>query len=249
MKKGLIISLILLFFLAISAIGLFFAFQKKKMTIENSQTDKNNINSLIDESTQEENKDILVNFEEKMPEEVKASNETNKNQENNNTDNSKKTEEISNSGVKKDLVSWGYASAKSRKIDTIILHSSYNALSSDPYDFSELLREYKSYGVAPHYVIDRDGKIHQLVAENNIAYHAGTSKMPDGRTNVNNFSIGIEVVNKESDKINSAQYSAINSLISQIKKRYDINYVLGHSDIAPGRKTDPWNLDWDKIKK
>lgn len=157
--------------------------------------------------------------------------------------------ESSSGKIVQRLVSWGYAASKSRTIDTIIVHSSYDALGSDPYDVSGLLNEYKQYGVAAHYLIDRKGVIYQLVADNNVAYHAGESKVPDGRTGVNNFSIGIELMNTESGSYTSAQYSALNSLIAKLKKNYKIKYVLGHKDIAPGRKTDPWNIDWTKVNK
>jgi N-acetyl-anhydromuramyl-L-alanine amidase AmpD len=145
------------------------------------------------------------------------------------------------------LVSWGYEKADTRKIDTIIIHSSYNALGGGEYDADGLIKEYKIYGVSPHYLIDRKGNIYQLVADKNIAYHAGESKVPDGRKSVNNFSIGIELMNTESDKYTSEQYAALKSLIASLKSKYKIKYVLGHNQIATGRKTDPWNFDWGQI--
>ena len=147
------------------------------------------------------------------------------------------------------FVSWGFEKSSGRKIDTLIVHSSYDALGDDPYDVDGLIAEYKQYGVAAHYLIARDGKIYHLVADKNIAYHAGESKVPDGRTGVNTFSIGIEMMNKEDGKFTSAQYAALNHLIGDLKKQYSIKYILGHSDIAPGRKTDPWGIDWTKVQK
>lgn len=144
-------------------------------------------------------------------------------------------------------VSWGYQEANGRKIDTIIIHSSYDAIGSDPYSLSGLISEYKQYGVSPHYLIDRKGNVYRLVAEKNIAYHAGESQVPDGRTGVNNFSIGIELMNKEDGKFNDSQYAALKNLIADIKSRYKIKYALGHNQIAPGRKTDPWNFVWEKL--
>jgi len=144
-------------------------------------------------------------------------------------------------------VSWGYSSSRSRTVDAIIIHSSYNALGGDKYNLNKLMSEYKEYGVSPHYLIDREGKIYQLVKDDNIAYHAGESKTPDGRINVNNFSIGIELMNTESDKYTDNQYDSLNYLISYIKKDYKIKYVLGHNQIASVRKTDPWNFSWSKI--
>lgn len=145
-------------------------------------------------------------------------------------------------------VSWGYQSLNSRFIDTIIIHSSYDALGSDPYNLDGLIKEYKLYGVAPHYLIDRKGKIYRLVADNNAAFHAGESEVPDGRNNVNNFSIGIELMNTKSDNCAREQYESLNRLLSYLENKYKIKYILGHSQIASGRKDDPWNFDWDKIK-
>lgn len=146
------------------------------------------------------------------------------------------------------LVSWGIAASSGRKIDTIIIHSSYNAVGSDPYDLDDIIeKEWKPAGVSPHYVIDHKGNIYRLVKDENIAYHAGVSKVPDGRTNVNNFSIGIEIVETKSEGPSSAQYSSLNKLLSYLEDEYRIKYVLGHSDISPGRKTDPWDFSWSKI--
>lgn len=144
-------------------------------------------------------------------------------------------------------VNWGYETSVSRKISAIIIHSSYDALGNDPYNFKGLLAEYKSYGVSPHYVIDREGIIYQLVADKNIAYHAGKSRLPNGETDVNGASLGVELMNTEKDSYTAKQYQALKGLIAGLKKNYPIKYVLGHKDIAPGRKTDPWNFDWDKL--
>jgi AmpD protein len=86
-----------------------------------------------------------------------------------------------------------------------------------------------------------------LVDEKNIAYHAGVSKMPDGRTGVNNFSIGIELMNTKKDSYTESQYSGLNKLIDYLENNHQIKYVLGHQDISPDRKTDPWNFNWKKV--
>jgi N-acetyl-anhydromuramyl-L-alanine amidase AmpD len=144
-------------------------------------------------------------------------------------------------------VKFGFTSSAERKIDTLVVHSSYNALGGDEYAVEKLINEYKEYGVAPHYLIDRRGNIYQLVKEKDIAYHAGESKVPDGRTNVNNFSLGVEIMENKIDGPTSAQYSALKKLIAEIKTRHTLKYILGHDQIAPGRKDDPWNFDWNKI--
>ncbi|NTW89768.1 MAG: hypothetical protein HGB37_02570 [Candidatus Moranbacteria bacterium] len=146
------------------------------------------------------------------------------------------------------LVSFGYENRSSRDIDTIVVHSSYDALGSDPYSVSGIIEEYRQYGVSAHYLIDRKGMIYRLVEDRDVAYHAGVSKMPDGRARVNEFSIGIEVIGKDTDSPTSSQYASLKSLIASLKSKYSIKYVLGHSDIAPGRKTDPWGFDWKELK-
>jgi N-acetyl-anhydromuramyl-L-alanine amidase AmpD len=146
------------------------------------------------------------------------------------------------------LVSFGFQKAQNRKIDTIIIHSSYDALGDDPYSVSGVIAEYKSYGVSPHYLIDRKGNVSRLVEDKNIAYHAGESKMSDGRTGVNAFSIGVEMLTTKKDKLTDAQYSALKLLISELKGKYEITSVLGHDQIAPGRKDDPWNFEWSRLK-
>jgi len=156
--------------------------------------------------------------------------------------------ETPNNFILNKKVSWGYSSSSGRTIDTIVLHSSYDALGSEPYDLDGLIAEYKEYGVAPHYLIDRKGNVYRLVDDKNIAYHAGVSETPDGRTGVNNFSIGIEIMNTKEDNYTSKQYSGLNDLINYLEDQYSIKYVLGHDDIAPDRKTDPWNFDWDEIE-
>jgi hypothetical protein len=145
-------------------------------------------------------------------------------------------------------VSFGFSVSSGRKIDTIVLHSSYDAIGADPYSVSGTIKEYQEYGVAPHYLIDRKGNIYRLVDDKNIAYHAGESQMKDGRTGVNAFSIGIELLNKEDDQYTDAQYAAVKSLIAHLKGLYPIKSVVGHDDIAPGRKTDPWNFEWKRVE-
>jgi hypothetical protein len=150
--------------------------------------------------------------------------------------------------VKDRLVSFGYAESPGRTIDTVVLHSSYNNQGGDRYSVDKVIDIWKSYEVAPHYMIDRKGNILRLVEDQDIAYHAGNSKMPDGRTNVNGFSIGIEILNAEDDEYATVQYEAVNDLVAYLKREHGVKYVVGHDDIAPGRKTDPWNFDWKKLK-
>lgn len=234
------IRIILIFFLAISlAVFLFTILENKKskITIGLGENTTQNV---------AENKaETEIAKEEKQIAEIEKEAENNPVQKEKNV--STKKESASDIKIINNFIGWGFESSAGREIDTVIIHSSYNALDGDEYDFKKLLEEYKEYGVAPHYVINRKGNIYRLVSEKNIAYHAGASKVPDGRTGVNNFSIGIEIMTTESDSPTAAQYAALKKLIADIKTRYEIKYVLGHNQIAPGRKTDPWNFDWDKI--
>ena len=142
----------------------------------------------------------------------------------------------------------GFAVSGKREIDTIILHSSYDPVGKDPYSVRGVVRGYERYGVSAHYLIDRAGAIYRLVPEKNVSYHAGASRMPDGRTNVNRFSLGIEIMNKKDDSYTPAQYAAARYLISRLKGQYPIRYVLGHNKIAPDRKSDPWNFNWNTLR-
>ncbi|MBU2028589.1 N-acetylmuramoyl-L-alanine amidase [Patescibacteria group bacterium] len=156
---------------------------------------------------------------------------------------------ISSLKIENRLVSWGFTELSRRTIDTIVIHSSYDALTDNSYSLEGLIKEYQQYGVAPHYLIDRKGIIYRLVADKDVAYHAGESQVPDGRKNVNNFSLGIEMMNTKTDSFTEEQYAALEKLIDFLKRNYKIKYVLGHNQIAPGRKDDPWNFDWKKITK
>ena len=104
--------------------------------------------------------------------------------------------------------------------------------------------------VSAHYVVDEDGSILQLVAEEHRAWHAGASYWA-GVSDVNSASIGVEIVNPGHEHGYRAfpqeQMQAVLELCRDVKNRYNVanNRVLGHSDIAPGRKIDPGELfDW-----
>lgn len=193
------------------------------------------VKTLVEEKAQSLNQQVTENIEE----ETASSKETTK-------DDTQEEEELN---IENRLISTGFSiPQKMRTIDTIVLHSSYDLLGSDPYSVSGIIKEYTDYGVSAHYLIDRKGKIYRLVEDKNIAYHAGASQMPDNRKNVNDFSIGIEMMNKKETEFTGAQYKAVNSLIALLKKKYPIKSIVGHSDIAPDRKTDPWNFNWKKLK-
>jgi N-acetyl-anhydromuramyl-L-alanine amidase AmpD len=148
-------------------------------------------------------------------------------------------------------VCFGMRTTQNRKIDAIIVHSVYNASEGDKYDVDLVIKQFSRYHVSSHYIIGRDGKIYQLVNEKNVSFQAGRSQLPDGRTAVNSCSIGIELITtKDSlDTPTEIQIKSLIALVKDIKSRYAIKYVLRHSDIAPGRKTDPWNMNWEDFSK
>jgi len=253
---GKIVKIILLA-IVVAAIAIaslyFFEGKKEELNIKSNGT-YNTEHITEGESSQPENKNIgqedTTASEDIIKEEKKNNTASDSNSETEGKEiQDEKTEsvKVSSSAINQ-LVSWGYQKSNSRTIDTIIIHSSYDAISGDVYSLSGIIAEYKGISVSPHYIIDRKGNVYRLVEDKNIAYHAGVSKVPDGRTNVNDFSIGIEIMNTKTDKPTDAQYNALKSLIANLKSKYKIKYVLGHDDIAPGRKDDPWNFDWGKIK-
>ncbi|GAB1417120.1 hypothetical protein MASR2M117_25260 [Paludibacter sp.] len=145
------------------------------------------------------------------------------------------------------FVSFGKKTTENRMIDVIIIHSAYNALGGNIYDVDKIIKQFAKYKVSPHYLIDRQGSVYQMIKEQDIAYHAGKSILPDGGTGVNSRSIGIEIINSLDDSPTAEQMETVTNLVLNIKGRYHIKYLLRHSDIAPGRKTDPWNFDWDSF--
>ena len=242
MKKYIIFGLSFLILLFVAVFG-YVIFSKKKTVNITVQNSVENIQQTADKSSDQQ----MTTDNEQQTENANQTPVINKEE---STDKNQ-TDETKSSDYKiiDRFVSWGFQKASSRKIDTIIIHSTYDAIGNDPYSIDGIIAEYKQYGVSVHYLIARDGTAYHLVTDKNIAYHAGVSKMPDGRTNVNDFSIGIEMANTTEEKFTNGQYAALNRLIVDLKKQYSIKYILGHDDIAPGRKTDPWNIEWNKVDK
>ncbi len=243
---------ILLYTIAILIAGIFALFGSRLLNTEKSVVLENNKTEQKVDSTvkvdEPENAESETS-EEETETEVEQVEGENTNEEKTANSANEETESVDSSiEIEKRLVSWGFSfPKKTREIDTIIIHSSYDALHDDPYGLEGLIAEYKLYGVAPHFLIDREGKIYQLVENKNIAYHAGESKVSDGRTGVNNFSIGIEIMNTKTDEYTEEQYENLKDLLEYLKNKYEIKYILGHDEIAPERKSDPWNFDWKKI--
>jgi N-acetylmuramoyl-L-alanine amidase len=109
--------------------------------------------------------------------------------------------------------------------------------------------------VSAHYLVEEDGRVFTLVAEELRAWHAGASFWK-GRTDVNGASIGIEIVNPGHEfgyrAFPDAQIQSLIELLDEIRSRWEIDddNIVGHSDVAPSRKDDPGELfPWKRLAK
>ncbi|WP_068247985.1 N-acetylmuramoyl-L-alanine amidase, partial [Tritonibacter horizontis] len=103
--------------------------------------------------------------------------------------------------------------------------------------------------VSAHYVIGASGQLWQLVAEADRAWHAGAGEWA-GRDDVNSRSIGIELDNRGTHPFSDPQMQVLEQLLADIMQRWAIppEGVIGHSDMAPGRKWDPGpRFDWQRL--
>lgn len=103
--------------------------------------------------------------------------------------------------------------------------------------------------VSAHFVIHRDGALEQFVSCDERAWHAGASSF-FGRERCNDFAIGIELEGSDTTAFEAAQYVTLAALVKALVARYPIEALAGHSDIAPGRKTDPGpHFDWARLQR
>jgi AmpD protein len=113
-----------------------------------------------------------------------------------------------------------------------------NTLDCSLHPYFETVREKR---VSAHFLIKRTGKIIQFVSVWDRAWHAGASSFA-GQANCNDFSIGIELEGTDDIPYTSAQYRELAGLIRKLRilfPKITSNRIVGHSDIAPGRKMDP----------
>lgn len=107
--------------------------------------------------------------------------------------------------------------------------------------------------VSAHYLVEEDGRVFSLVAEERRAWHAGKSFWR-GEKDINSVSIGVEIVNPGHEfgyrPFPDAQIAAVIELLGEVRGRWDVAdaRILGHSDVAPGRKQDPGELfPWKRL--
>ena len=114
----------------------------------------------------------------------------------------------------------------------------------------EYFAEIRDLRVSAHCLIQRDGHLTQFVSFNDRAWHAGVSCW-NGEQNCNDFSIGIELEGCDEDAFDVRQYQQLSALVIALRKQYPAiseQSICGHSEIAPGRKTDPGpNFDWNRL--
>lgn len=150
--------------------------------------------------------------------------------------------------------------AAGQAIDTVVIHNISlppltfgsdtvqdffcDKLDFDAYPDLECLRGVR---VSSHFLITRDGIVTQFVSCNDRAWHAGVSRF-NGKVRCNDFTIGIELEGTDFVPFEARQYESLEKLLKALAKAYPIAFVVGHSDIAPERKTDPGPyFDWVRL--
>jgi AmpD protein len=120
-----------------------------------------------------------------------------------------------------------------------------------PADAHESFREIAALRVSAHAVIRRDGAVTQYVPFGARAWHAGKSSY-QGRDACNDFSVGIELEGTDHIAYAQPQYLSLGRLIVALCSAYatlSTSHLVGHSDIAPGRKSDPGSaFDWPRLR-
>lgn len=102
--------------------------------------------------------------------------------------------------------------------------------------------------VSAHFLVRRDGGLIQFVPCARRAWHAGVSAWR-GRERCNDYSIGIEIEGADDQPFTQLQYEQLALLVRALREHYGISALAGHSDVAPGRKTDPGPcFDWAKLR-
>lgn len=120
-----------------------------------------------------------------------------------------------------------------------------NRLDPTAHPYYQTLRDLK---VSAHFFIRRDGEIIQFVACSKRAWHAGASSW-QGKSQCNDFSIGVELEGSDATPFTDAQYTVLTALSRVLQQAYPIADIVGHCDIAAGRKTDPGpHFDWERYR-
>ena len=101
--------------------------------------------------------------------------------------------------------------------------------------------------VSSHFLVRRDGGLIQFVPLQRRAWHAGASRWR-GRERCNDFSVGIELEGTDDGEFAAVQYGRLARLVKELQSGLPLQDIAGHSDIAPGRKSDPGaRFDWPRF--
>lgn len=101
--------------------------------------------------------------------------------------------------------------------------------------------------VSAHFLVRRDGELVQFVATDRRAWHAGASSWR-GRARCNDFSVGVELEGSDAEAFTPVQYERLAGLVVALRRALPLRDVAAHSEIAPGRKTDPGpHFDWLRL--
>lgn len=164
------------------------------------------------------------------------------------------------------------------EVTHVVLHFSSNVIQkpTDPYRVEDVVKIFEDYGVSAHYLIDREGRVYELVPSNRVAFHAGKGKLPHAPYYpdvLNAHSIGIELLGIGSAKdmrlfmsqalyqkvpphlpgFTEAQYTSLASLLRKIQQdfpsiRLNRRHIVGHEEYTPDRRSDPGELfDWSRL--
>lgn len=108
-------------------------------------------------------------------------------------------------------------------------------------------KEIQGLKVSSHFLVRRDGELVQFVPVHKRAWHAGASSWR-GRRRCNDFSVGVELEGAEEAPFAPAQYLRLQRLIRALRTALPLRDIAAHSDVAPGRKTDPGaRFDWPRL--
>lgn len=119
-----------------------------------------------------------------------------------------------------------------------------NTLDPDAHPY---FQQISTLRVSAHFLIRRDGELIQFVSCRQRAWHAGLSCW-EGRERCNDFSLGVELEGCDEQRFEDAQYARLVELIAALREQYPIKAVVGHSDVAPGRKSDPGPcFEWQRL--
>ncbi len=126
-----------------------------------------------------------------------------------------------------------------------IIHLFQNRLDYAAHPSFDSLRDVQ---VSSHFLIRRDGRLIQFVSVFDRAWHAGVSHFK-GRDGCNDFSVGIELEGCDTAPFNDAQYQCLYTLSHSLMQVFPLSDIVGHQEIAPGRKTDPGPyFEWSRYQ-